>query len=114
MNDKIRTPIEAMLRPRSIAIVGASARGGGSGNKMMESAGIFGYEGPIWPIHPSAAEIGGRKAYKSLAETPEPPDCVIVAVPADGVIKVLEDAAGAHVKSALVVSEGFADANNDV
>jgi acyl-CoA synthetase (NDP forming) len=113
MNDKTKTPIEALLRPRSIAIVGASARGGGSGVKMMESAGVFGFDGQVWPIHPSAPEIGGRKAYKSLAETPTPPDCVIVAVPADGVIKVLEDAASAHVKSALVVSEGFADANND-
>jgi acetyltransferase len=113
MHDKTRTPIEALLRPRSIAFVGVSARGGGAGVKMMESAGIFDFEGPVWPIHPSATEIAGRKAFKTLAETPEPPDCVIIAVPADGVLKVLDDAAAAHVKSALVVSEGFADAAND-
>src|SRR5262249_55129630 len=76
MNDKNRKPIEALLQPRSIALVGVSARGGGAGVKMMESAGIFGFEGPVWPIHPSAPEISGRKAFKTLADTPEPADCV--------------------------------------
>lgn len=113
MNDKIRSPIEALLRPRSIAFVGVSARGGGAGVKMMESAGLFGFDGPVWPIHPSAPEIGGRKAFKSLADTPEPPDCVIVAVPAEAVLGVIEEAASLGVPSALVVSEGFADAANE-
>ncbi|HWG04405.1 MAG TPA: acetate--CoA ligase family protein [Beijerinckiaceae bacterium] len=113
MNDETKMPIEALLRPRSVAFVGVSSRGGGAGVKMMESAALFGFEGPVWPIHPNAPEIGGYQAFKSLAETPEPPDCVIVAVPAEAVLKVLEEAAAAKVKSALVVSEGFADAGND-
>ncbi len=112
MSDQ-KTPIEALLRPRSIAIVGASSKGGGSGNKMMESAGTFGFKGPVQPIHPTASEISGQKCFPSLAALPQPADCVVVAVPADGVLKVIEDAAAAGVKSALVVSEGFADAATD-
>ncbi len=108
-----KTPIQALLRPGSIAIVGVSSKGGGSGAKMMESAGIFGFEGPVWPIHPTASEIAGRACFKSFAALPHAPDCVIVAVPAEGVLKVLEEAAAAGVKSALVVSEGFADAATD-
>ena len=108
-----KTPIEALLRPGSIAIVGVSSKGGGSGAKMMESAGVFGFEGSVWPIHPTALEIEGRACFKSFAALPHAPDCVIVAVPAEGVLKVLEEAAVAGVKSALVVSEGFADAATD-
>ena len=80
---------------------------------MMESAGVFGFEGPVWPIHPTASEIGGRACYKNFAALPNPADCVIVAVPAEGVLQVLEEAAAAGIKSALVVSEGFADAATD-
>jgi acetyltransferase len=104
--------IEALLRPRSIAFVGVSARGG-SGAKMLESAQMSGFAGPIWPVNPNYAEIAGRPCFKSLQAVPGVPDCLIVAVPAEAVVGVLEEAASLGVPSALVVSEGFADAAND-
>ncbi len=110
---KSNLPIEALLKPRSIALVGVSAKGGGSGAKMMESAGLFGFTGSVWPIHATAEEIGGRKCYKNFAALPHAPDCVIIAVPAEGVLKIVEEASAAGIKSALIVSEGFADAASD-
>jgi len=110
---KTKLPIEALLKPQSIALVGVSAKGGGSGAKMMESAGLFGFTGSVWPIHATAEEIGGRKCYRSFAELPHAPDCVIIAVPAEGVLKIIKEASAAGIKSALVVSEGFADAASD-
>jgi acyl-CoA synthetase (NDP forming) len=106
-------PIEALLKPRSIALVGASSRGGGSGAKILESARIFGFSGPIWPIHASATEIGGVPCFSSLSAVPHPPDSVIIAVPAESVLQVISDASAAGIRSALVVSEGFADAATD-
>jgi acetyltransferase len=113
MQDGARTlKIEALLRPRSIAFVGVSARGG-SGAKMLESAQLSGFAGAVWPVNPNYAEIAGRPCFKSLQVLPGVPDCVIVAVPAEAVLGVLEEAASLGVPSALVVSEGFADAAND-
>lgn len=107
-----RLKIEALLRPRTLAFVGVSARGG-SGAKMLESAQRFGFTGAVWPVNPRHAEIAGRPCFRSLQALPGVPDCVIVAVPAEAVLGVLDEAAGLGVPSALVVSEGFADAAND-
>src|SRR4051794_14983842 len=108
--NKVR--MDALLKPRSIAFVGVSARGG-SGAKMLKSAQQFGFSGPIWVVNPNAPEILGLACHKSLKDLPQVPDCVIVAVPAAAVLDVLEEAAALGVPAALVVSEGFADAGND-
>ena len=84
-----------------------------SGVKILESARASGFTGAIWPIHPSATEIGGLPCRSSLRDLPEPPDSVIVSVPADSVMQVLSDAHTSGIRSALVVSEGFADAATD-
>jgi acetyltransferase len=113
VQNKLRTTrIETLLRPESLAFVGVSARGG-SGAKMLKSAQSVGFNGPIWPVNPKADEIGGLPCFKSLGDLPSVPDCVVVAVPAPSVLAVLEEAAALGVPSALVVSEGFADAAND-
>lgn len=108
--DKSR--MDALLKPRSVAFVGVSAKGG-SGAKMLKSAQTLGFSGPIWPVNPKSDEIGGLPCFKSLTDLPGLPDCVVVAVPAPAVLDVLADAAALGVPSALVVSEGFADAGSD-
>ena len=104
--------LRSLLRPRSLAFVGVSTRGG-SGVKMMRSARTAGFEGSIWAVHPSAEEIDGIACYPAIAALPSPPDCVVVSVPAGSVLSVLEEAAKKGTRAALVVSEGFADAAND-
>src|SRR5215510_10062665 len=105
-------PIEALLKPRAIALVGVSAKGGAGAN-ILRSGERFGFAVPTWPVNPNATEIGGQRCYKSLAELPGVPDCVIVAVPADAVLDVAAQAAALGVRGVYVVSEGFADAAND-
>ncbi|HEX2724254.1 MAG TPA: acetate--CoA ligase family protein [Beijerinckiaceae bacterium] len=105
-------PIEALLRPRSIALVGVSAKGG-SGAKILNSTRRSGFAGPVWPVNPGYAEIGGLPCFRSLGDLPEVPDCVVVSVPAGAVQDVVEEAAKRGVRGALVVSEGFADAATD-
>src|SRR5262245_6200652 len=112
MHQTMPLPIEALLKPRAIALVGVSARGGAGAN-ILKSGERFGYAVPTWPVNPSYEEIGGHRCYKSLAELPAVPDCVLIAVPADAVQDVVAQAAGLGVRSAYVVSEGFADAAND-
>lgn len=102
-------PVEALLRPRAIALVGVSARGGAGAN-ILRSGQRFGFAVPTWPVNPNASEIGGRRCYKSLRDLPEAPDCVVVAVPAGAVLDVVGEAAALGVRGVCVVSEGFADA----
>jgi acetate---CoA ligase (ADP-forming) len=102
-------PVEKLLRPRSLAFVGVSSAGG-AGTKMLQSAAASGFTGAIWPVNPKAVEIAGIRCVNSLAALPGIPDCLVVAVPADAVVAVLREAAGQGIRSALVVSEGFADA----
>ena len=105
-------PVSALLRPRAIALVGVSAKGG-TGARILESNERFGRKVPTWPVNPNYAEIGGQRCYPSLKELPEIPDCVVISVPADAVIDVVAEAAAAGIRGAFVISEGFADAAND-
>jgi acetyltransferase len=112
MHQAMPPPINALLRPRAIALVGVSTKGGAGAN-ILRSGQRFGFLVPTWPVNPNATEIDGQRCYKSLVELPGVPDCVIVALPADAVHNVVAQAAALGVRGVYVVSEGFADAAND-
>jgi acyl-CoA synthetase (NDP forming) len=107
-----RLPVEALLRPRAIALVGVSAKGG-AGARILESGARFGFTVPTFPVNPNYDEVGGHRCYKSLQDLPQRPDCVVISVPAEAVVDVLGDAAAAGIRGAFVISEGFADAASD-
>jgi acetate---CoA ligase (ADP-forming) len=101
-------PIEYLLKPRSLAFAGVSPKGG-AGTKLLRSAINAGFAGALWPVHPNASAIAGIPCAASLAALPGIPDCLIVAVPAEAVLSLLRQAASQGIRSAVVVSEGFAD-----
>jgi acyl-CoA synthetase (NDP forming) len=105
-------PIAALLRPRAIALVGVSPRGG-VGAKILETSQRSSFRCPIWLVNANYAEINGTQCYASLASLPERPDCVVVSVPADAVLGVLAEAAGLGIPSVIVIAEGFADAGTE-
>jgi acetate---CoA ligase (ADP-forming) len=106
-------PVQALLRPRAIALVGVSPKGG-AGARILDSNARFGRAIPTWPVNPNYREIGGQRCYGSFADLPDRPDCVVVSVPAEAVLDVVGAAAAAGIHGAFVISEGFADAANDV
>src|SRR5438067_1704628 len=105
-------PVWALLRPRSVALVGVSPRGGAGAN-ILRSGERFGFAVPTWPVNPRYSEIAGHRCYRSLRDLPQRPDCVIVSVPAEAVLDVIGEAAAAGIQGAYVISEGFADAASD-
>jgi acetate---CoA ligase (ADP-forming) len=105
-------PVRALLRPRAIALVGVSPKGG-AGARILQSNERFGFAIPTWPVNPSYREIAGHRCYGSFQELPEVPDCVVVSVPAPAVLDVIGAAAAAGIRGAFVISEGFADAATD-
>ncbi|HTE98734.1 MAG TPA: acetate--CoA ligase family protein, partial [Bradyrhizobium sp.] len=101
--------LEAALDPKSIAIIGASENPNKVGGRPVHYLDKFRFKGKIFPINPSRTEVQGHKCYNSLADLPEAPDMVIVAVAGDNAIGAVEDCAAHGVKIAVVMASGFGE-----
>jgi acetate---CoA ligase (ADP-forming) len=102
--------LSKLFRPRSVAVVGASERAGSTGLRLLQHLRMGGFEGPIYPINPRYSEILGIKCHPSLSAVPGPIDAMFVALPADGVLPVVKEAARLGVGAAVINAAGFADA----
>jgi acyl-CoA synthetase (NDP forming) len=101
--------LRAALDPKSVAIIGASENPNKVGGRPVHYLDKFGFKGKIFPINPSRAEVQGYKCYRSLADLPEAPEMVIVAVAGDNAIGAVEDCAAHGVKIAVVMASGFGE-----
>jgi acyl-CoA synthetase (NDP forming) len=99
---------EPLFFPRTIAVVGASATSISGGNRFIRHLRNYGYDGQIWPIHPTANEVEGLPAWPSFAALPGVADYAYVAVGASAVARVLREARG-RLKIAQVMSSGFGE-----
>ena len=99
--------VETLVRPRKIAVVGASSRNQSQGNIVIDNLVSRGYTGEILPVHPSAETIDGLTATPSIADLPQDVDLAIASVPARAAAEtaVALDAAG--VTSAIFFAAGF-------
>ena len=97
-----------LFEPKTVAVVGASTRGAALPNVFIRRIREFGYAGEIYPIHPTAKEIDGLPAYRSLGETPKPVDYAYIAIAAAQVAPLLREARG-RVRFAQVISSGFGE-----
>ncbi len=109
--DQMRS-IAKMLNPRSIAVVGASPKGG-YGARFMNSVLKAKERVRIYPVNPNYDEVMGVKAYPSLADLPEAPDLVGVVVRHDKVLDVLKECHQKKAGSAVIISAGFAERGTD-
>ena len=100
--------LTALLRPRSVAVVGASPKGS-TGGRILGNVLASGFQGAVYPVNPNYTEVRGKACYASVRALPEAPDCVVVALPAARVLGVVEEAADVGAPAAIVVAEGFAD-----
>jgi acyl-CoA synthetase (NDP forming) len=99
--------IQALLRPRSIAIVGASTREGSFGLRLIAALTSGRYRGTVYPITPRYEEIAGHRCYPSLQALPESPDCAAFAVSDELVEAALTDAAAAGVRGAVLFGRAY-------
>lgn len=101
--------IDKMLNPRSIAVVGASPKGGGYGGRLFDALLKAKDRVRLYPVNPNYDEIKGLKSYKSVGDLPEAPDLVGVVVPYSQVLDVLQESHAKGAGSAVVISAGFAE-----
>jgi acyl-CoA synthetase (NDP forming) len=102
-----RQDIDALLRPRSLAIVGASQREDSFGQRLLLSVRSGRYEGRVYPINPRYETLEGIACFPDLKSLPEPPDCAAFAVSDDHVETALADAAAAGVRSAVIFGRAY-------
>ena len=105
--------IGALLRPRSVAVIGAGRGRGTIGHEIFHNLIAGDFAGPAYPIHPSATSVAGVKAYPSVVDVPGPVDLAVIAVPGDRVAGVVEECATKGVKGAVVISAGYAESGAD-
>lgn len=112
-NDAGREAVDRLLHPRSIALVGASARRETLNGRMLRFLREQGYNGRIYPVNPRYHEIEGLRCYPSLDEVPEPVDLVSILLRADQTLAVVKTAAGRGDRFAMLHASGFAETGDD-
>jgi acetyltransferase len=101
-----RRPIlNAMLAPKSIALIGASEKPGSVGRALLENLQPF--RGRVFPINPSHTTLLGQKTFPTIGNAPEEIDLAVIATPAATVPGIVAECAAAGVKGAVIISAGF-------
>ena len=101
-----------LLRPASVAVIGASVDRLKVGNAVLANVVAGGFTGPVFPVNSEHRAVRGIRAYSTVRDIPDPVDLAIVAVPADAVEEVLDDCLHKGVKTMLVLSAGFGDTSD--
>lgn len=97
--------LDRLLRPRHIAVLGA-----GWALNVIEQCHKMGFQGPVWPVHPTKAEIGGLKAYPSLDDLPEAPDATFIGVNRFATLDVVAELAAMGAGGAICFASGWEEA----
>ncbi|MDQ2634180.1 MAG: acetate--CoA ligase family protein [Pseudomonadota bacterium] len=108
--EEIVTAMNRIMKPKAVAVIGASAEDGKIGNSVMKNLINGGYKGEIYPVHPKADEILGYKAYRSVKDVPGTIDTAIFAIPAKFVAGALVECGEKGIPGAVLIPSGFAEA----
>jgi len=108
-----RGALEALLRPTSVAMVGASADVTRIGGRALRHLKEVGFAGDIYPINPARSEVQGLKAWSTIDDLPARPDCAVLALPSSAVLPAIEACARKGVGAAVIFSAGFAEMGDE-
>ncbi|MCJ8502302.1 acetate--CoA ligase family protein [Desulfatitalea alkaliphila] len=106
-------PLYPLANPRSIAFFGASNRYTAMGTNQLNSILALGFEGAIYPIHPSESTVLGMQAYQDVQALPEVPDLAVLVMPTRLVAETLAACGRKGIRHAIVVSGGFKEVGGD-
>ena len=111
-HDDIVRDMNRIMKPDAVAVIGASTEEGKIGNSVMKNLINGGYKGEIYPINPTAPEVMGRKAYKSVKDVPGIIDVAVFAIPAKFVAQALIEVGEKKIPGAVLIPSGFAETGN--
>lgn len=99
--------LDALFRPRAIALIGASNEAGSVGQVLARNLLGGGFAGPVLPVNPHAEAIGSTLAYRSVAELPVTPDLAVIATPPATIPGLIAELAGRGCRAAVVITAGL-------
>jgi len=99
--------LEPLFRPRSVAVIGASRRRDTIGGAILHNLLEQGFQGPVYPVNPSASHVQAVPAYPNVEAIPGPIDLAIIVIPAAHVLEVVDACGRKGVKALVVISAGF-------
>src|SRR5574341_1246425 len=102
-----RQPLDAILKPRTVALIGATEKADAVGRTILWNLISSPFGGTVFPINPNRTSVMGIKAYPNVSTLPEPVDLAIVVTPAPTVPNIIRECVQAGVKGAIVISAGF-------
>ncbi|MCB5423876.1 acetate--CoA ligase family protein [Altererythrobacter sp. CC-YST694] len=105
--------IDRLLRPKSVAVVGASDRHGALGATLLNNLVQYEFAGDIYPVNPKREEIQGLKCYASVDQLPEGIDCAVLAIPRPFVLDTVRSLAKRGCGAVVIYSAGFSEAGEE-
>ena len=105
--------LDPLLRPRSVAVIGASRRRDSIGGAILHNLIEQGFQGPVYPVNPSAAHVQSIPAYPDLASVPGPVDLAIIVIPAAHVLEAVSACGEKGVKALVIISAGFKETGEE-
>jgi acetyl coenzyme A synthetase (ADP forming)-like protein len=106
-------PLDPILKPRSVAVVGASRREGSIGREILHQLIEFDFHGKLFPVNPKADFIHSIKAFPTVSSIPDPLDLAIIVVPRGEVLGVVDDCGKKGVKGLVVITAGFSETGEE-
>jgi len=91
-----------LLRPRSIAVMGSVWA-----ENVVVQCRKMGFSGPVWPVHPTRAQIGGLPAFAALGDLPTPPDATFIGVNRHTTVDVVRDLSAMNAGGAICFASGW-------
>src|SRR5689334_13656342 len=95
--------LEYLLAPKSVALIGASARPHSVGATVMRNLLTGGFGGTIYPVNPKHHEVSGLKAYARISDLPQVPDLAVICTPPAAVPGLIAELGVAGTKAAIVL-----------
>ncbi|MFO7677780.1 MAG: bifunctional acetate--CoA ligase family protein/GNAT family N-acetyltransferase [Thermoplasmatota archaeon] len=105
--------LDKIFRPKSIAVIGASDKPGSAGYRIFRNIIGSGWQGVVYPVHPTKESIQGVQAYTSIKDVPKVVDLAVIATPAKIVPTVLEECGKKGIKGILIISAGFKEIGSE-
>jgi acetyl coenzyme A synthetase (ADP forming)-like protein len=105
--------IARLLAPRSIAVIGAGRQPRTIGHELFRNLLAGGFQGPVYPVNPTATSIASVRAWPSVLAIPDDVDVAVVTVPAANVADVVRECAQKRVQGLVIITAGFAETGDD-
>lgn len=113
MNSIKNSPLNRIMHPESIVVIGASNNMLNMGTTLLNNLLSFGFKGKVYPVHPKAEAVLGLKAYRNVKEIPAVPDLALVVVPTRIVLQVMRECGEKGIRRAIIVSGGFRESGEN-